>query len=771
MTEMQHKHEHEHEHDCKAHSPNAPMCSCDHNPGGECHCPPNECKCDQKHHLIGETQEGHNCCATGGPHDLDHGHSHDMHGMDHSGHDMHAMHNQAGHDHSGHAGHEGHDHSHHGNFKKLFWWSLVLTLPTMYFSMTVHQLLGYAMPQFFGSQYIPAILGTILFFTGGRVFLTTGWQELRSRKPGMMALIAMAIIVAFAYSAFITIVQALGFAWAGMDFWWELAALISIMLLGHWIEMNSVMNAQNAVGELAKLVPDQADLLRDGKVTSVATAMLKVGDLVLVRPGAAVAADGVVVEGSSDIDESMVTGESRDVAKQPGDAVIAGTINGSSSKLGEGTLTIRVTKTGGDTMIAGIMRLVADAQASKSKTQLLADRAAGWLFYVATAAAVVTAIAWPLFSSESTDFVLERIVTVLVIACPHALGLAIPLVTSISASKAAKSGILIRDRKSFEALRNVDVVVFDKTGTLTEGKRSVAGVYSVEGRSDSSEMLTLAAAVEKFSEHSLGRAIVDYASEKSAADLIAKDFRMIPGVGVTALIDGKNIVVGGPALLTSRNLSLSVNDLLKANNENSLGRTVVYVVRDTELLGFISVGDVIRDSALDAVEKIHKLGKQVVILSGDAQGVVETVGKQLGVDEVYGEVLPQQKSELVKRLQSEGKKVAMVGDGVNDAPALAQAEVGLAIGSGTDVAIESAGLLLVSSDPSGVADAISLSRRTYSKMVQNLIWGAGYNILAIPLAAGAFAGVGFVLSPALGAVLMSLSTVIVAANAQLLRRH
>ncbi len=749
------------EHKCEAHSPNPVMCVCDHNPGGECHCPPNECKCDQKHHLVNEIQQGHNCCATGGSHDpVVAGGAHD-HSM-HAGHDMHAMH---GHDHSGHAGH---DHSGHGDFKKQFWWSLVLTLPIMYFSMTVHQLLGYPMPVFFGSEYIPAVLGVILFFTGGRVFLKTGWQEIKARQPGMMALIAMAIIVAFVYSSFITIVQTLGIEWAGMDFWWELAALISIMLLGHWIEMNSIMRAQNAVGELAKLVPDTADLIQGDEIKRVATALLKVGDLILVRPGSAIAADGEVVEGSSELDESMVTGESREVRKTVGDSVVAGTINGASSALGEGTLTVRVTRVGGDTMIAGIMRLVAEAQASKSKTQLLADRAASWLFYVATVAAALTAVLWPLLSDPTPDFVLERVVTVLVIACPHALGLAIPLVTSISSSKAAKNGLLIRDRKSFEALRNVDVVVFDKTGTLTEGKRKVAGVYSVDGRNDSSEMLALAAAVEKYSEHSLGRAIVEQAEQLEV--LPAKDFRTIPGIGVTARVGATVVTVGGPGLLTSRNLTLSANDRMRAHEENQLGRTVVYVLSESVLMGYISIGDNIRDSATDAVHDIQRLGKHVVLLSGDAQGVVESVGAKLGITEVYGEVLPQQKSELVKKLQAQGKRVAMVGDGVNDAPALAQAEVGIAIGSGTDVAIESAGLLLVSSDPAGVSEAIKLSRRTYSKMIQNLIWGAGYNVVAIPLAAGAFAGLGFVLSPALGAVLMSLSTIVVAANAQLLRR-
>jgi len=728
------------------------MCSCEHNPGGECHCPPNECKCNREHHKHGETQSGHNCCETGG--------EHDQVGMDHSMH--------AGHEHSGHAGHDhsGHDHSHHDPkmFKKQFWWALGLTVPTIYFSHTVHSLLGYPLWQFPLSEYVPALFGMILFFTGGQVFLKTGWQEIKGRKPGMMALIAMAIVVAFGYSLFLTVMSLAGIPFSGMDFWWELAALITIMLLGHWIEMSSVMAAQDALGELAKLVPDMADKVTGAVVTPVKTSSLKVGDVVMVRPGATIPVDGVVVSGASSVNESMISGESAPVDKVAGSEVIAGTLNSVSGSLGEGALTIRVTRIGGDTMLAGIMKLVAEAQQSKSATQLLADRAAGWLFYVATAAAVITAVVWVVLGGHTTDFVLERVVTVLVIACPHALGLAIPLVTSISTKRATSIGLLIRDRKQFEALRNVDVVVFDKTGTLTTGERSVAKI-SPFGIS-SEEMMSLAAGVEKFSEHSLAKAIVS--SSSSVAD--ARDFRTIPGVGVTAMVGDSAVFLGGPALLTSRNQVLNVEQLMNVDAEVSAGNSVVFVMRNNEVLGFISVGDQIRDSAATAVYELQKMRKRVAILSGDSQGVVDRIAKQLNVTEVFAEVLPHQKAEFIKKLQSDGSRVAMVGDGINDAPALAQANVGVAIGSGTDVAIESAGLLLVASDPAGVAAAIGLSKRTFSKLVQNLIWGAGYNIVAIPLAAGVLAGFGWVLTPALGAVLMSLSTIIVAANAQLLRK-
>jgi len=752
------------------------MCSCEHNPGGECHCPPNECKCNREHHKHGETQSGHNCCnnveqvverkvindCLHHPYEMcncppEHrtsiaeveaalaaGNVHDHSGMDHSG----------------------HDHSHHdpGMFKKQFWWALGLTVPTIYFSHTVHSLLGYPLWQFPLSEYVPALFGMILFFTGGQVFLKTGWQEIKGRKPGMMALIAMAIVVAFGYSLFLTVMSLAGIPFSGMDFWWELAALITIMLLGHWIEMSSVMAAQDALGELAKLVPDMADKVTGAVVTPVKTSSLKVGDVVMVRPGATIPVDGVVVSGASSVNESMISGESAPVDKVAGSEVIAGTLNSVSGSLGEGALTIRVTRIGGDTMLAGIMKLVAEAQQSKSATQLLADRAAGWLFYVATAAAVITAVVWVVLGGHTTDFVLERVVTVLVIACPHALGLAIPLVTSISTKRATSIGLLIRDRKQFEALRNVDVVVFDKTGTLTTGERSVAKI-SPFGIS-SEEMMSLAAGVEKFSEHSLAKAIVS--SSSSVAD--ARDFRTIPGVGVTAMVGDSAVFLGGPALLTSRNQVLNVEQLMNVDAEVSAGNSVVFVMRNNEVLGFISVGDQIRDSAATAVYELQKMRKRVAILSGDSQGVVDRIAKQLNVTEVFAEVLPHQKAEFIKKLQSDGSRVAMVGDGINDAPALAQANVGVAIGSGTDVAIESAGLLLVASDPAGVAAAIGLSKRTFSKLVQNLIWGAGYNIVAIPLAAGVLAGFGWVLTPALGAVLMSLSTIIVAANAQLLRK-
>lgn len=670
--------------------------------------------------------------------------------------------------------HEMHDHSHHdpGMFKKQFWLALALTIPTIYFSHTVHMLLGYPLLVFPFSEYIPAVLGAVMFFTGGRVFLKTGWQELKSRKPGMMALIAMAIVVAFGYSLLLTVFSLVGVPFSGMDFWWELAALISIMLLGHWIEMSSVMAAQNALGELAKLVPDMADMVMQHgdheMIHSVKTSSLKVGDVVLVRPGATIPVDGEVIAGSSSVNESMISGESAPVDKVVGTSVTAGTLNAVSGSLGDGALTIRVTRIGGDTMLAGIMKLVSEAQKSKSATQLLADRAAGWLFYVATAAALVTAVVWVLLGHTTTDFVLERVVTVLVIACPHALGLAIPLVTSISTKRATSIGLLIRDRKQFEALRNVDVVVFDKTGTLTTGVRSVSQVHAIGIAAD--ELLAVAASVEKFSEHSIAKAIVAAAEARGVVLGDARDFRTVPGVGVTAQLGGVAVNLGGPALLTSRNVVLSVDDLVAADAESVAGNTVVFVMRDNNVIGFISVGDTIRESAVAAIYELQRMRKRVAILSGDAKSVVDLVAKKLNIEESFAEVLPHQKCDLIKKLQADGSKVAMVGDGVNDAPALAQADVGIAIGSGTDVAIESAGLMLVASDPAGVAGAISLSRRTFSKMLQNLAWGAGYNVVAIPLAAGVLAATGWVLTPALGAVLMSLSTIIVAANAQLLRK-
>lgn len=656
-------------------------------------------------------------------------------------------------------------------FRNQFWLALALTIPTMVFSHSVQMLLGYQL-EFSFSYLIPAAFGTLMFLTGGRVFLVAGLHELRAKKPGMMALISLALVVAFGYSLFITIVQLLGYTIAGMDFWWELAALVTIMLLGHWIEMKSIASANASMGELALLMPDTADLIEGEQTRKVQVSELRVGDLVLVRAGAAIPADGVVVEGHSKVNEAMITGESVEVAKVAGDEVIAGTINSDSSGLGQGALTVRVGRIGDDTMLAGVLRLVRDAQASKSKTQILADRAAGWLFYVALGSALITAIVWISIGGQTPDFILERVVTVLVIACPHALGLAIPLVSAISVSQAAKSGLLIRSRLAFETAQNVDVVLFDKTGTLTTAERGFLDAKLAHSSSLSSvaELLSLAAGVERESEHPIGRAILAEAVRRNLEIPQVLDVRTIPGQGVTGILEATNLIVGGPIVLTGRNINIDVHDLVLADTANRSGNSVVYVVRESELLGLIEVGDSIRPTSKQAVFELQLQRKRVAILTGDAKGVAESVAAKLGITEIFAEVLPHQKAEIVSRLQADGSIVAMVGDGINDAPALAQADVGLAIGTGTSVAIESAGILLVSNDPMSVSKAITLSKRSVAKMTQNLWWAAGYNLIAIPLAAGVFLPLGLVLSPAVGAILMSLSTIAVAANAQLLRK-
>ena len=656
-------------------------------------------------------------------------------------------------------------------FRNQFWLALALTIPTMVFSHSVQMLLGYQL-EFSFSYLIPAAFGTLMFFTGGRVFLVAGLHELRAKKPGMMALISLALVVAFGYSLFITIVQLLGYTIAGMDFWWELAALVTIMLLGHWIEMKSIASANASIGELALLMPDTADLIEGEQTRKVQVSELRVGDLVLVRAGAAIPADGVVVEGHSKVNEAMITGESAEVAKLAGDEVIAGTINSDSLGLGQGALTVRVGRIGDDTMLAGVLRLVRDAQASKSKTQILADRAAGWLFYVALGSALITAIVWISIGGQTPDFILERVVTVLVIACPHALGLAIPLVSAISVSQAAKSGLLIRSRLAFETAQNVDVVLFDKTGTLTTAERGFLDAKLAHSSSLSSvaELLSLAAGVERESEHPIGRAILAEAVRRNLEIPQVLDVRTIPGQGVTGILEATNLIVGGPIVLTGRNINIDVHDLVLADTANRSGNSVVYVVRESELLGLIEVGDSIRPTSKQAVFELQLQRKRVAILTGDAKGVAESVAAKLGITEIFAEVLPHQKAEIVSRLQADGSIVAMVGDGINDAPALAQADVGLAIGTGTSVAIESAGILLVSNDPMSVSKAITLSKRSVAKMTQNLWWAAGYNLIAIPLAAGVFLPLGLVLSPAVGAILMSLSTIAVAANAQLLRK-
>ncbi|MDQ1574762.1 MAG: P-type Cu2+ transporter [Actinomycetota bacterium] len=660
-------------------------------------------------------------------------------------------------------GHDGHGHMDHvGMFRRKFWVSLILTIPTLVFSTGLQGILHLGGPQFPGSQWIPFAFGVAIFVYGGRVFLAGGWSEIRAKQPGMMLLISLAILVAFGYSVAVTL------GVRGMDFWWELATLITIMLLGHWIEMAAVMSAGDALGELASLIPDVADLVHgDGvqgeHIMSMPVSQLVVGDTVLVRPGASVPVDGEVVDGESDVNESLLTGESTEVAKSIGAQVVAGSINGA------GALTVRVTKVGGDTALAGVMRLVADAQQSKSGAQILADRAAGWLFYVSVGAAILTAIAWLLIKPSDPNFILERVVTVLVIACPHALGLAIPLVAQISTSLGARRGILVRSRTALEDARRVSVVLFDKTGTLTEGRQGVDRVIAI-GSSTEDEVLQLAAAVEGKSEHPIARAIVAASSERNLGRLRASKFQSLTGRGVEATVDGAPVAVAARRVLIERGIAMDSTLVHASREATDEGMTVVFVLRESDVLGMIVLADIIRAESVEAVSLLKARGVRVAMLTGDSNEVASWVGAKLGIDEIFSEVLPGEKSDVVARLQAAGAKVAMVGDGVNDAPALARADVGIAIGAGADVAIESAGIVLASSDPRGVADILKLSQATYRKMVQNLFWGAGYNVVGIPLAAGVLFGAGILLAPAVGAILMSVSTIVVALNAQLLRR-
>jgi len=698
------------------------------------------------HHAQGDQSVGFDTPPAAATRPAGDGGHHDHH--DHVGHD------HAGHDHGAHAGHDP------LRFRKLFWICLALTVPTLVFSTGLQDILGLGGPRFPGSDWIPAVFGAAIVVIGGRIFLQGAWQELRAKSPGMMTLISLAIVVSTAYSV------AVMFGLPGMDFWWELATLVTIMLLGHWIEMSAVHGAQNALGELAKLLPDEAEVLRDGEPVTVARSELAVGDRVLVRPGAAVPADGTVVEGSAEVDESLLTGESLPVAKADGDAVVAGSI-------ASGSLTVEVTRTGGDTALAGIMRLVQEAQASRSPAQLLADRAAALLFYVAVGAAVVTLAVWWLLRPDDPAFVLERVVAVLVIACPHALGLAIPLVAQLSTAIGARRGILIRSRAALEEAKDVDVVLFDKTGTLTEGRQAVAAITVVDGLAED-EALALAAAVEGRSEHPIGRAIVEAARERGLTVPKATGFRALAGRGATATVGGRELAVASGRYVTERGLRLDTELVHAVRDAGSEGSTAVSLVEggdDGRVLAVFAIADRVREESADAVAALHRRGVRVAMLTGDSHVVAEHVAKRLGIDEVRAEVLPDQKAGEVAALQRGGaSRVAMVGDGINDAPALATADLGIAIGAGTDVAIESAGVVLASSDPRGVVDTIALSRASYRKMVQNLWWAAGYNALGIPLAAGVLAGIGFLMPPWLAAVLMSASTVIVALNAQLLRR-
>jgi Cu2+-exporting ATPase len=684
---------------------------------------------------------------------------HDMPG--HTPTDIHAGHTltagaaaPAGHEqHGAHADHTGHEQM----FRRRFWVSLALSIPVLVFSPMIQDLLGFRMPALAGSAWIPFVFSLVIFAYGGFPFLRLAIPEVRNREPGMMTLISLAISVAFVYSL---AAQVLGL---GEGFFWELVTLIDIMLLGHWLEMRSVRQASGALNELARLLPDTAELLLpDGSTRTTAAHSLKTTDLILVRPGTSIPADGEVADGESSVNESMVTGESKPADKVPGARVIAGTING------DGSLRVRVTATGDQTALAGIMRLVEQAQRSKSRTQLLADKAAGWLFYIALAIAALTAIAWIIAIGWNIE-VLKRVVTVLVIACPHALGLAVPLVVAITTSMGAQNGILIRNRLALEAAREIDMVIFDKTGTLTRGVFGVVGIQVAEGWQEN-DALALTAAVEGDSEHLIARALRKAATERGLQLPAVSGFNAIKGRGVQAESAGKSVHVGGPRMLEL--LALELSPALKsfADLAGRKAQSVIFTIVDRRVVAAFAIADVIRPESRQAIQALHKMNVQVAMLTGDSQAVAEAVAAELGIDQVLAEVLPEHKDRKVAELQAQGKRVAMVGDGVNDAPALTRADVGIAVGGGTDVAIESAGLILVQSNPLDVVKIFALSRASYRKMIQNLWWAAGYNIIALPLAAGVLAPWNILISPAFGALLMSVSTIVVAVNAQLLRR-
>ena len=641
-------------------------------------------------------------------------------------------------------------------FRDRFWLSFALTIPVVVWAPMIQEWFGYTAPSFPGSTWLSPVLGTVIFFYGGWPFLTGAKAEIRPWQPGMMLLIAMAITVAYVAS----LATSLGLF--DTEIWWELALLIAVMLLGHWVEMRAVGQARGALAALAEMMPDEAERLTDdGDTETVKVTELQVGDVVLVRPGARVPADGEIVEGAADVDESMITGESTPVARGEGERVVAATV------VADASLRVKVDAVGDDTTLAGIQQMVEQAQESKSKTQRLADRTAALLFYIAVVAAAITAGVW--VAAGQPDFALNRSVTVLVIACPHALGLAIPLVTAISTSKSARSGILVKDRLALEAMRNIDTVLFDKTGTLTLGQHRVTDTATT-GDIALEEMLRLAGAVEADSEHPLARAIHAHAKEQAGELPTASGFASMTGRGVKAEVEGAAVAVGGPALL--RDLEVTVPDDLAEQIERwrERGAAILYVVRDEQIIGALALEDQVREVSRQAIAQLHQAGVSVAMITGDAQQVADAVAAELDIDEVFAEVLPEDKDAQVAELQQQGRSVAMVGDGINDAPALARADVGIAIGAGTDVAIESAGIILASDDPRGVVAIRQLSQATYRKMVQNLWWAAGYNIVALPLAAGVLAPWGIILPIAVGAILMSTSTVVVALNAQLLRR-
>ena len=657
------------------------------------------------------------------------------------------------------ADHNGHDMGKHAGhnaqmFLRKFWVSLVLTIPVLLYAEISNTLFGLTMPAFYGSEYLPFVLGSIVFFYGGMIFLKGALDEIKVRLPGMMTLISLAITAAYLWSVYAT--------FTGLEpLYWELTTLITIMLLGHWIEMKAVGGVQDSLKALAKLLPDKAEVIRGEEIETVQLSELLVGDVVLVRPGSKVPADGEIIEGETNLDESMVTGESKPISKKVGDSVIAGTING------EGALKVRVSNIGEKTYLAGIMRLVAEAQSSKSRLQMLSDRAAFYLTIVAVVVSIVTLIAW-LLSGAEVDFAVARLVAVLVIACPHALGLAVPLVASISTTKAAQNGFLVKQRLALEAARTIDTVLFDKTGTLTKGEFGVVDIISIEGRTDE-EILGMAATVESLSEHPIAKSIVSKSKEMNIKGDSPKDFKAIKGKGVVAIVSGKEVMVGGPALLESIGVSIPLQLSEQIQNSNEKGQTIVFVVEDNLFVGAIALADVIREESREAIKSLNEIGVKTVMLTGDSEDVAKWVSQELGIDEYFARVLPDQKSKKVKELQKGNRKVAMIGDGINDAPALTQADLGVAVGAGTNVAIESAGIILARNDPRDIVKIITLSKLTYSKMIQNIFWATGYNVVALPIAAGILASRGILLEPAVAAIFMSISTVIVAINAMLLR--
>jgi Cu2+-exporting ATPase len=693
----------------------------------------NEGKMDHGHHMKDEQPKNGNHSA------------HEHHG--------HQEHEHEHHDH-GHEHHNHHDHHAHmvKDFKKRFWISLIFTIPVLVLSPLVQKLLGVEkLLTFPGDLYVLFAISTFIYFYGGYPFLKGFYDEVKSKKPGMMTLIAVAISTAYVYSSVVV------FGLEGGIFFWELATLIDIMLLGHWIEMRSVMGASRALEELAKLMPSDAHkLMPDGEIIDIPLEELKIGDIVIVKPGEKVPADGIIIEGESSVNESMLTGESKPVSKKKNDLVIGGSING------EGSLKIKVKNTGKDSYLSQVIELVKEAQESKSKTQDLANRAAVWLTFIALTGGAVTFFIWTFIMSKSFVFALERTVTVMVIACPHALGLAVPLVVAVSTAISAKNGLLIRDRVAFERARNIQAIVFDKTGTLTMGKFGVTDVVKLSEDITEDEILNYAASVEMHSEHPIAKAIA-----KSAKNpMNVESFKAISGKGAEGKVDGKHIMVVSPGYLREKNIKVENENI---NKMLSAGKTVVYLLINSELKGAIGLADIIRPESKEAIAKLKEMGIKCMMLTGDNKQVAKWVADELNLDEYFAEVLPHEKSQKIKEIQSRNLIVAMTGDGVNDAPALVQADVGIAIGAGTDVAVESADIILVRSDPRDVVAIIGLAQNTYKKMIENLLWATGYNAIAIPLAAGALYKWGILLSPAVGAVFMSLSTVIVAINAKLLK--